>query len=106
MTNLLEMTHEELLVADTQTKLYYRVQIKDAFYNIVKNYFDAGCKHVQIGFISCIKLKSNKNGKYFVTRNGKGFGCDTGEYLNLKDATDELYDCGHYSRKYTTITAK
>jgi hypothetical protein len=106
MTNLLEMTHEQLLIADAQTKLDYRNQLKNHFCTRVKNYFDFGFKHVQIGFHSCIKLKSNKNGLYYVTRNGKGFGNDTGEFLDLKDATDSLLDCGHYNLKYTTITAK
>lgn len=106
MKNLLEMTHEQLLVADTQTKLDYRVQLKDSFYNIVKDYFERGCKHVQIDSISCIKLKSNKNGLYYATRNGNGYGKNTGEYINLKDATNSLLDCGHYSRKYSIITCK
>jgi len=106
MTNLLEMTHEQLLIADSEIRLQYRIELKNAFYNIVKNYFDAGNKHVQIDSISCIKFKSNKNGFYYATRNGKGFGNNTGEYIDLKDATDSLLDCGHYNRKYTIITAK
>lgn len=104
-TNILEMTHEELVNSSEQIKQEYREQRMLIFYTIVENYFESGHNHVQIGQYSCIIKKKNRNGIYYVTRNGLGTGRNTGGYTTLKDATDNLYRCGHYDT-YTKISVK
>jgi hypothetical protein len=105
MTNILQMTHEELMSSTEEIRKEYRFLKKLEFFNIVKNYLESGYSHIQIGNYSCIIIKKNKNGFYYVTRNGKGTGCNTGEFIDLMDATNSLYSSGHYSR-YTIITFK
>ena len=105
MTNILEMTHEQLMDSSKEIRLEYRNAKKIQFFEIVKLYFESGTNHVQIGNVSCILLKKNKNGYYYATRNGKGTGSNTGEFTDLMDACNSLYSCGHYN-SYTKITIK
>ena len=91
---LLDMSHQELMAASKEVRDAYAEAVNLDFHNKVKTVIDNGFTHIQIGFFGCIKVRKNKNGIFYSTRNGKGTGSDTGQYADLRDCTRSLMNNG------------
>ena len=100
MTNeqLLQMTHEELMASTQEVRNQYREAYHLDFSNKVELGVKQGYKHIEIGngyrVIGCIKVRKNKEGIFYSTRNGLGTGKDNYTNKNLKDVIDHLKDYG------------
>jgi len=91
---LSEMSHEEVMALSKEEKQAYRDAVNLDFHNRVKIAIDNGFAHIQIGYAGCIKVRKNKNGVFYSTRNGKGTGQDCGQYAELRDCTKSLMGNG------------
>jgi len=93
VNEILEMTHAELMNSSDEVRQMYRKASDLRFFNDVKKGIDLGYKHIQMSY-GCIKVKNNKNGIYYTTRNGRGTGKDTGQYLCLEDCIKSIANYG------------
>jgi hypothetical protein len=101
--NILEMTHEELMKSSMEVRSAYKEAKYNELYERLKNLFESGFKHIQLGNGGCIIMKKNKNGIYYVVRNGKGTGADCGKYSDLQDCVNSVKGCGWYNRDTLSI---
>jgi hypothetical protein len=90
---LLNMTHQELLVASNEIKFQYKEAKKIELYNSIKIIFKNGYKHIQL-YNGCLKVKRNKNSVFYSSRNGKGTGGDLYQSSDLKYITDKISGLG------------
>ena len=91
---ILNMTHEELLIASKEVRLKWREAKKNKAYDDVKVLVEKGYKHIQF-YYGCIKVKKNQHGIFFSHKNGKGTGLDIVQSNDLKYITDSVCDCGN-----------
>ena len=95
---ILEMTHQELLVASIEVKEMYRKA------KMMKNLTDAtnliaqGYKHLQFSSGGCIQKKKGTDhlGKttFYVIKNGLGNGKATNTFLTLQECLTHLQGSG------------
>jgi hypothetical protein len=100
MTNeqLLQITHEELMASTEELRNQYRDAHHLEFTNKVILGVNQGYKHMQIGndhhIVGCIKVRKNKDGIFYATRNGYGTGKDCYTSKDLIDCIDHLKGYG------------
>ena len=95
---LLQMTHEELMASTQEVRDQYANAHHLDFSNKVELGVKQGFKHIEIGngyyVVGCIKVRKNKEGIFYATRNGLGTGKDNYTSKDLKDVIDHLKGYG------------
>ena len=93
MTNLLEMTHAELMIASNEVRnAYIKADIENK-HKMAINLIAQGYKHIQFQY-GCIKRIKKNDSYVYVIKSGSGNGKHKTIYTTLLDAVTEVKNFG------------